>query len=375
MVGEQTRRVDPRALLAFATLKTSSAVSTAPVASQKSSFLRLFAISAASIIGLSAFGAIVVRANDDNGALAFIRQQPVAQGQGRTSIFARRAPPQTAPIYYAPQTFFPRTVTPTQRRDTIVASYAPFGGYFPTEITEPRQPRRKAAQPRSSSVKLSLAAPERFRGFSGTGNVTYCVRTCDGFYFPLSTATGSDRTDEAACNQLCPKAETKLFVSQGTTDIDDAIGRTNGKTYASLANAFSYRKAIDKSCSCSDNGYGLVTSLPLSRDSSLRVGDIIMTKTGMKIFSGGNLPYRDASFTAISGNGLVDRKTREHLRQLENASLPGRSGVEAKSIAKRSRSDELKDLNAATALAQRSAPRDKTAAVRYVGPNRAQPTP
>jgi Protein of unknown function (DUF2865) len=373
MVGQRSGRVDPRALLALGAQKERSSVSAGTSAVEKSSLLRLFTLSVASIIGLSAFGGIVVRANDDNGALAFIRQQPVAQG--RTSIFARRAPQQTAPVYYAPQAFFPRAAAPAPRRDIIIASYAPFGGYFPTEAAEPRQPRRKAAGARSAPVKLSLAAPERLRWLSGGGNVAYCVRTCDGFYFPLSTATGSDKTDEAACNQLCPTSETRVFVSQGTADIDDAIARDSGKKYASFANAFSYRKGIDKSCSCSGSGFGLASGLPVSRDTSLRAGDIIMTKTGMKIFSGGSVPYREGHFTAISSSGLIDKKTREHLRQLEIASLPGRSGVEARQETRRSKADELKELKAATALAQRGVPLESVASVRYVGPNRVNASP
>ena len=38
---------------------------------------------------------------------------------------------------------------------------------------------------------------------------TICVRTCDGFYFPISYATSPDRfrDDEQTCQRMCPAAE------------------------------------------------------------------------------------------------------------------------------------------------------------------------
>ena len=42
---------------------------------------------------------------------------------------------------------------------------------------------------------------------------TVCVRTCDGFYFPISYATSSARfaQDEKTCQRLCPASEVMLF--------------------------------------------------------------------------------------------------------------------------------------------------------------------
>ncbi len=372
MVGQKTRRVDPRALLILTGAKVQSIVPSKSVASEKSGLFRLVTISLASIVGLSSFGAIVVRANDDNGALAFIRQQPTSQN--RPSLFSRPVA-RAAPVYYAPLQFFPRASAPARKRDVIVASYAPFGGYFPTETTEIRQPRRKAAVAKVKSVRLALPAPARESRFFGGSGVTYCVRTCDGFYFPLSTATGSVKADEAACNRLCPTTETKVFVGQGGADFDEARARSTGKTYATLNNAFSYRKSVDKSCSCSTSGVGLTADYSIYRDESLRVGDVIMTKTGMKVFSGGNMPYREANFRSLRDSNLLDSKTREHLRLVENASIPGRSGipanrVETRNTVKTAKPNELKELKAATALAEQARQQQRDSVARYVGPDR-----
>ncbi len=42
---------------------------------------------------------------------------------------------------------------------------------------------------------------------------TICVRTCDGFYFPVSYATNASRLrdDEKTCQRMCPAAEVMLF--------------------------------------------------------------------------------------------------------------------------------------------------------------------
>ena len=68
---------------------------------------------------------------------------------------------------------------------------------------------------------------------------TVCVRTCDGYYFPISYATNASRfaQDEKTCQRLCPAAEVMLFSypTQGA-DITQATS-INGQPYTSLPNA------------------------------------------------------------------------------------------------------------------------------------------
>ena len=42
---------------------------------------------------------------------------------------------------------------------------------------------------------------------------TICVRSCDGYYFPISFATTADhfRDDEQTCQRMCPAAEVRLY--------------------------------------------------------------------------------------------------------------------------------------------------------------------
>jgi hypothetical protein len=360
MSDHLAQRVNPRALLGAVTpSKTMSHIG--------GSISRFGIASLAAVVGLAAFGTMVVRANDDTGVLAFVRNQTRSVAPQQV-----RAAPAAYPVaYYAPRAFFPSARSAPQRNavvnqpaSRVVASYAPFTGFLPTEqLSDQSQPRRRAktAVRETASVKLTLPSPARSEIGTG-GRVTYCVRTCDGFFFPIGSGSGSDSADAATCNNLCPKAETKVYTGQIGADIDTARARDSGKRYTALGQAFSYRRSVDKACSCTANGFGIATDFSVYRDGSLRVGDIVMTGKGMKVFNGGSFPYREANFTAISRSDRIDTATRESLRKVEQASLPGRSGLAA---ASRNRSSELQDLAAASRSVEVPA-----TIVRYVGPDR-----
>lgn len=83
---------------------------------------------------------------------------------------------------------------------------------------------------------------------------TMCVRTCDGYYFPVRDATTKDtfRGDATRCAALCPQAKTKLFMHPLPGDAMSMIDRF-GRAYRTMPYAFrhtqqSYRPSA--SCSC-----------------------------------------------------------------------------------------------------------------------------
>ena len=79
-----------------------------------------------------------------------------------------------------------------------------------------------------------------------------CVRTCDGYYFPISYSTtpASFPQDEQVCQRMCPAAEVALYSHRNPgEDIAQAIS-TGGRNYSELPNAFAFRKAFKPSCSC-----------------------------------------------------------------------------------------------------------------------------
>ncbi len=85
---------------------------------------------------------------------------------------------------------------------------------------------------------------------------TLCVRTCDGYYFPVSWAVPPMQFDgdAARCNAMCPGASVELYVHRvPDQDSEDMVSVTTQMPYTALPNAFAYRDrevgAIPQ-CSC-----------------------------------------------------------------------------------------------------------------------------
>jgi hypothetical protein len=116
---------------------------------------------------------------------------------------------------------------------------------------------------------------------------TVCVRTCDGFYFPVSYATTPARfgEDEQACRNLCPAAEATLFTHRSNEDMTRAVS-VNGQPYSALPNAFKYRQAFNPSCACKAQGQTWADALKSVDDrGSVEHGDVIVTDERSKQMS------------------------------------------------------------------------------------------
>lgn len=85
---------------------------------------------------------------------------------------------------------------------------------------------------------------------------TLCVRTCDGYYFPISFSTTQDRLpeDARACEAMCPGTEAKLFFHDNPGGGPENMTALDGQAYTSLATAFRYRTALSDSCTCRPAG-------------------------------------------------------------------------------------------------------------------------
>jgi hypothetical protein len=107
---------------------------------------------------------------------------------------------------------------------------------------------------------------------------TLCVRTCDGFYFPVSYSTvpGKFADDERLCQRLCPAAETALYTHRNPgEDINRAVS-ISGQPYTQLANAFAYRKQFNAACSCRAPGQSWAQALKQFDDQTIERGDIVV---------------------------------------------------------------------------------------------------
>ena len=81
---------------------------------------------------------------------------------------------------------------------------------------------------------------------------TMCVRKCDGYYFPISFSTIEMNfgADQIACEAQCPSADVELFYHVNPGQLVEEMVALDGTPYKELPNAFSYRKELDKSCTC-----------------------------------------------------------------------------------------------------------------------------
>ncbi len=90
-------------------------------------------------------------------------------------------------------------------------------------------------------------------GVSMGGYRTMCVRTCDGYYFPVSHASTRNQLarDEQICRAQCPASEARLyFYENGTQETEDMVS-LRGEPYNVLPTAFDYRTQPRKpACTC-----------------------------------------------------------------------------------------------------------------------------
>lgn len=90
-------------------------------------------------------------------------------------------------------------------------------------------------------------------GFGRGSYRTLCVRTCDGYYFPISYSTtkANFAADEQACRQLCPGTDVALYAHRNPgQDSSRALSTVDQSRYSDLPTAFAYRTSFNPSCTC-----------------------------------------------------------------------------------------------------------------------------
>jgi hypothetical protein len=135
-----------------------------------------------------------------------------------------------------------------------------------------------------NNVGVNSSAP----GAMGGTFRTICVRTCDGYYYPISYATSSDRfrDDEQACQRMCPASEVSLYTYHNPGEEVTQAVSLNGAPYTALPNAFSYRKAVNPACSCRKPGESWADALKAGgTDATVAPGDVVVTEQNSKRMS------------------------------------------------------------------------------------------
>lgn len=137
------------------------------------------------------------------------------------------------------------------------------------------------------------------------GRQAYCVRTCDGRYFPINVSNGQSRAE--SCNSFCPASETKVFYG---SSIDHAAS-DHGKTYSSLPNAFRYRNEIVAGCTCNGKDQFGLAKIDVKDDPTLRKGDIVASKDGL-VVAGSRPDRRSASLNFSPASPAIKAKFAQY---------------------------------------------------------------
>ena len=143
-----------------------------------------------------------------------------------------------------------------------------FGGFRVRSAPEIRMPFPTDDMPRYDTPRQRA---------SYGGGTAYCVRGCDGRYFP---AQGNDAESKAqSCKSFCPTSETSLVYG---SNIDDAT-TDKGKSYSDLPNAFRFRNEIVAGCTCNGKDPVGLAQVKVEDDPTLRKGDIVAGSDGLVV--------------------------------------------------------------------------------------------
>ena len=142
----------------------------------------------------------------------------------------------------------------------------------------------------------------------------FCVRSCDGKYFPLTMRGNASPVQ--TCQAFCPASVTKVFYG---SSIDSATAG-NGERYADSENAYAYRKALRADCTCNGRSPTGLAPVDLTLDVSLRSGDVVATTDGLVAYTGVRLGTdQTAEFTPVASYPGLTADVRARLGEMKVA--------------------------------------------------------
>ena len=190
--------------------------------------------------------------------------------------------------------FFFGGIQKLQRQAPATSSYGdPFTGQQNAATQQDAQPTRSAS--------------------SGGSGPAFCVRTCDGKYFPLMRSAASPAQ---MCQAFCPASATMIYFG---SNIDGASAAT-GERYADSENAFAFRKALRSDCTCNGRDPAGLAPVDLALDNSLKAGDVIATTDGLVAYTGVRLGMEQtAEFTPVASYPGLTSEVRARLGEMRVA--------------------------------------------------------
>lgn len=193
----------------------------------------------------------------------------------------------------------------------------------PRRLARPGSAARTAARARvKREARVAFAAANERVG----SRRTVCVRTCDGYAFPIAPL-GASRdlpAHEQACAAACPGASTALYSlapGQAFTDMAGARSVRDNSLYGRLKTAFLYQRERVPACSCQGPG-NVAERLPILRDPTLRSGDLFVDGRGeARAFAGPvQVPHVPAAFADYRKSRALSRSARAEVDRLMGSS-------------------------------------------------------
>jgi hypothetical protein len=161
-------------------------------------------------------------------------------------------------------------LTPAAQAEDFLSAL--FGAFHAGRPDVPSVPLPFASEGEANAPASPAEARLRF-----AGGQAYCVRSCDGRYFPIAGPTNESRA--ASCNSFCPASETKLVYG---SNIDNAATEA-GKPYSELPNAFRYRNEAVAGCTCNGKDQFGLAQVKIEDDPTLRKGDLVAGPNGLMV--------------------------------------------------------------------------------------------
>jgi hypothetical protein len=176
-----------------------------------------------------------------------------------------------------------------------------FGGFNHRRPAPPPQHTLSYAEPFGHPGYVGPSGSDGGRRYSGEssssygGGTAFCVRTCDGRFFPIPRRAGASAAE--LCQSFCPASKTMVFSG---SKIDHAVA-PNGQRYANLDTAFVYRDKVVENCTCNGKDAFGLARVDVADDPTLRPGDIVATNDGLASYRGrsSKSDARSAEFTPI----------------------------------------------------------------------------
>ncbi len=193
------------------------------------------------------------------------------------------------------------------------------------------------------SMRLRVTPRRRGEVGAGGGSQAMCVRTCDGYAFPV--ANGGDAAMTAyLCKTACPDAETQVYMRHPGGDMSTALAANKQRTpYAKLKAADLFKTASVSACTCRPRG--AIPTGPVYDDPTLRPGDMIAIGGGKVVaFKGARArPYDEDDFVDIKRSRLISQsilrlvEDRFQVRRAARRAAKAGAKAEAKAGAKTAR--------------------------------------